>query len=104
MSMILNLVSLHKPLYIMGTKEKLIERFLTLPKNFTYDEVKFGYSEGKKGNTSGSRVEFISADNKSSYIMHKPHPSNIIKGYVMKQLLAYIRENKLIEKYEQSKE
>ena len=48
--MILNLVSLHKPLYIMGTKEKLIERFLTLPKNFTYDEVKrlFGYSEGKK--------------------------------------------------------
>ncbi|MFS2725432.1 type II toxin-antitoxin system HicA family toxin [Bacteroides thetaiotaomicron] len=86
----------------MGTKEKLIERFLTLPKNFTYDEVKrlfglFGYSEGKKGNTS-------SADNKSSYIMHKPHPSNIIKGYVMKQLLAYIRENKLIEKYEQSKE
>ncbi len=36
--------------------------------------------------------------------MHKPHPSNIIKGYVMKQLLAYIRENKLIEKYEQSKE
>jgi hypothetical protein len=107
--MILNLVSLHKPLYIMGTKEKLIERFLTLPKNFTYDEVKrlfglFGYSEGKKGNTSGSRVEFISADNKSSYIMHKPHPSNIIKGYVMKQLLAYIRENKLIEKYEQSKE
>lgn len=37
----------------MGTKEKLIERFLTLPKNFTYDEVKrlfglFGYSEGKK--------------------------------------------------------
>ena len=24
----------------MGTKEKLIERFLTLPKDFTYDEVK----------------------------------------------------------------
>ena len=69
----------------MGTKEKLIERFLTLPKNFTYDEVKRLF-------------------NKSSYIMHKPHPSNIIKGYVMKQLLAYIRENKLIEKYEQSKE
>lgn len=27
-----------------------------------------------------------------------------MKGYVMKQLLAYIRENKLIERYEQSKE
>lgn len=93
----------------MGTKEKLIERFLTLPKDFTYDEVKrllglFDYSESSKGGTSGSRVEFVSGDGKNSYIMHKPHPSNIIKGYVMKQLLTYIRENKLIEMYEQNKE
>lgn len=93
----------------MGTKEKLIERFLTLPKDFTYDEVKrlfglFGYSEGSKGNTSGSRTEFVSSDGKDSYIMHKPHPSNIIKQYVTKQLFSYVRDNKLIEKYEQSKE
>lgn len=92
----------------MGTKEKLLERFLTLPKDFTYEEVKrlfgmLGYSESNKGSTSGSRVEFISSDGKNSYIMHKPHPSNIIKRYVMKQLLIYVRENKLIEKYEQSK-
>ena len=39
-----------------------------------------------------------------SWIWKQDGPSNIIKGYVMKQLLAYIRENKLIEKYEQSKE
>lgn len=93
----------------MGTKEKLIERFLALPKDFTYDEVKrlfglFGYTEVSKGSTSGSRVEFVSSDGSASYIMHKPHPSNIIKGYVMKQLLAYIRDNKLVVKYEQSKE
>lgn len=92
----------------MGTKEKLIERFVSLPKDFTYDEVKrlfglFGYREGSKGSTSGSRVEFVSPDGNNSYIMHKPHPSNIIKGYVMKQLWAYVYENKLIEKYEQSK-
>ena len=107
--MILKLVSLRKSTWDMGTKEKLIERFLALPKDFTYDEVErllglFGYSEGSKGSTSGSRVEFVSADGKNSYIMHKPHPSNIVKGYVMKQLLTYIRENKLIEIYEQSKE
>ena len=35
--------------------------------------------------------------------MHKPHPSNIIKGYMMKQLFTYIRDNKLIDKYEQNK-
>ncbi len=92
----------------MGTKEKLIERFLTLPKDFTYDEVKrlfrlFGYEESNKGSTSGSRVEFVNSDGTDSYIMHKPHPSNIIRGYVMKQLKVYVDENKLIEKYEQSK-
>lgn len=92
----------------MGSKEKLIERFKRLPKDFTYDEVIrlfsiFGYVESNKGSTSGSRVEFISEDGKNSYIMHKPHPSNIIKSYVMRQLLMYIKENKLIEQYEQNK-
>lgn len=92
----------------MGSKEKLIERFLAQPKDFTYDEVVrlfgiFGYSEGHKGSTSGSRVEFISQNGQDSYFMHKPHPSNIIKGYVMKQLLVYVRDNNLIEKYKQNK-
>ena len=92
----------------MGSKEKLIERFKKLPKDFTYDEVVrlfnvFGYTENNKGSTSGSRVEFISGDGKNSYIMHKPHPSNIIKSYAMKQLLIYVKENKLIEHYEHNK-
>ena len=89
---------------IMGTKEKLIQRFLSSPKDFTYEEVLrlfgiFGYSESNKGATSGSRVEFVSEDGQSSYIMHKPHPGNIIKSYVMKQLHAFVDNNKLVEKF-----
>jgi hypothetical protein len=92
----------------MGTKEKLIERFLSLPKDFTYVEVKrlfaiFGYVENTKGNTSGSRVEFVSGDGLSSYIMHRPHPSNVIKSYAMKQILSFVHAQKLIEKYVDSK-
>ena len=92
----------------MGSKEKLIERFKRLPKDFTYDEVVrlfnvFGYTECNKGATSGSRVEFISDDGMEAYIMHKPHPSNILKLYAMRQLFEYIQKNKLIEKYEQNK-
>lgn len=92
----------------MGTKEKLIQRFLASPKDFTYEEVLrlfsiFGYTENNKGNTSGSRVEFISEDGQNSYIMHKPHPDNIIKGYVMKQLLTFVTNNKLIEKFKANK-
>ena len=47
----------------MSTKEKLIERFKRLPKDFTFDELTrlFGYLGFKldnKGATSGSRVRF----------------------------------------------
>jgi hypothetical protein len=85
----------------MGTKEKLIERFKKIPKDITYEEVKrlfgcFGYKEGSKESTSCSRVEFVSPDGKETFIMHKPHPSNIIRGYVMKQIYDFFPEHKLI--------
>lgn len=86
----------------MGTKEKLIERFLKLPKDFTFDELTrlfsiFGFEISNKGATSGSRIEFVNEKKNMSYIAHKPHPSNIIKNYVMKQVLTFINENKLID-------
>lgn len=45
----------------MGTKEKLIERFKSQPKDFNWDELVrlfsiFGYKIDNKGKTSGSRV------------------------------------------------
>ncbi|MDR1023265.1 MAG: hypothetical protein LBL94_08360 [Prevotellaceae bacterium] len=47
----------------MSTKEKLIKRFLTLPKDFTFDELlkllrALGFAMSNKGKTSGSRVKF----------------------------------------------
>ena len=47
----------------MSSKEKLIERFKKLPKDFTFEEtVKllsiFGYQVHNKGATSGSRIRF----------------------------------------------
>lgn len=90
----------------MGIKEKLIERFLKLPKDFTFDELVrlfglFGFEKSNKGATSGSRVEFVNEKKNISYIAHKPHPSNVIKSYVMKQVLAFITENKLIDELNQ---
>ena len=51
----------------MGTKEKLKDRFLTLPKDFTFGELEkvlsaYGYTKGNKGKTSGSRVVFKNGD------------------------------------------
>ncbi|HET7360530.1 MAG TPA: hypothetical protein VFI78_01210 [Salinimicrobium sp.] len=43
----------------MSRKEKLVERFIAMPRDFRYDEMVkllgyFGFTEVKKGKTSGS--------------------------------------------------
>ena len=87
---------------MMGTKEKLIERFKRQPKNFTFDEMVkllngFGYSITNKGKTSGSRVRFINAGTMSIIDMHKPHPNNLVNESVMKDVYNKLKNNFLIE-------
>ncbi|MFP4026091.1 MAG: type II toxin-antitoxin system HicA family toxin [Thiohalospira sp.] len=74
----------------MSKKEKLIARFLSMPSDFHYDEMVkllryFNFREVKKGKTSGSRVKFIN-DKGVPIILHKPHPSGIMKLYQIKQI------------------
>ena len=86
----------------MNKKDKLIKRFKTQPRDFTFDEVVSlfqgcGFELEHKGSTSGSRVKFYNAKDENSYIMHKPHPSNIIKGYMMRDILNYLLTNNYIK-------
>ncbi|MDD2499070.1 MAG: type II toxin-antitoxin system HicA family toxin [Desulfitobacteriaceae bacterium] len=74
----------------MSKKEKLIARFLAMPSDFHYDEVVkllgyFGFKEGKKGKTSGSRVKFMNDEN-VPLMIHKPHLTGILKKYQLKQI------------------
>ena len=85
----------------MGTKEKLIERFKQHPKDFTFDEMTkllecFGYIKSNKGKTSGSRVIF-KCEGKQPIMLHKPHPGNIVKSYVIKQVYEYLTESGLLK-------
>ncbi len=78
----------------MSKIEKLIERLKSEPKDFTWDELTkvlahFGYSEMKKGKTGGSRRKFIDINN-NIISLHKPHPGNILKGYVIKQIIEHL--------------
>ena len=84
----------------MGSKEKLIKRFKTIPKDFTWDELKslltgLGYSLGNKGRTSGSRVIYEWEGHKP-LLLHKPHPGNIMKEYILKEIFKTLREEGLI--------
>ncbi len=84
----------------MSKKDKLIQRLKSKPRDFTYEELKtllnyLGFNENNKGNTSGSRVEF--KDNLGrKVILHKPHPSNIIKPYKIKDIIKALDERGLI--------
>ncbi|MDR0795921.1 MAG: type II toxin-antitoxin system HicA family toxin [Tannerella sp.] len=69
----------------MSTKDKMIERFKKQPKDFTWDELVrlfgvFGCEVYNKGKTSGARVIF--SDGEKEFIMHRPHPKNILKRHL----------------------
>ena len=84
----------------MGTKEKLIERFKTIPSDFTFDELErllaiYGFERSNKGKTSGSRVIFKNQTG-TPIMLHKPHPGNIVKTYAIKQILEELKSKNLI--------
>ena len=86
----------------MNKKDKLLKRFNELPKDFSFGEMEmllkqFGFHLEHKGSTSGSRVIFVNESDGNRYIMHKPHLTNIIKGYVMKQVMIFLKVNNYIK-------
>jgi hypothetical protein len=87
----------------VSAKEKLIKRFLTLPKDFTFDELvkllmALGFSISNKGKTSGSRVKFTHAKQFSTIQIHKPHTSGEpVKEATLKEIYLQLTEKKHIE-------
>ena len=77
----------------MSSFEKLQIRFLSNPKDFSYDELKrllsgFGYKEQQR---SGSRVVFKNERLHHSIKLHKPHPGNILKRYQVNIILKELK-------------
>ena len=80
----------------MSKFDKLKDRILKEPNDFTFDELKtllggLGYRESNKGKTSGSRVAFINPDTKHIIRIHKPHPQNIIKQYALRFIIEELK-------------
>ena len=70
----------------MTQHQKLIKRFLSKPKDFTFAEMRkllggLGYREIKFGKTGGSRVVFFRDDIRHIIRIHKPHKKNAMKRY-----------------------
>ncbi len=80
--------------------EKLKTRFLSMPKDFSWDELtkllgECGYKETNAGKTSGSRIKFIHA-NFEPLCLHKPHPKPELKAYQVKQIVETLKNKGLL--------
>jgi len=80
----------------MSKKDKLLRQFLESParKDLTFFELDrllsaCGY---QKVEGSGSAVKFYHPEKDSLINLHKPHPGNILKVYLVKQIQLKIKE------------
>jgi hypothetical protein len=79
----------------MSQHQKLLDRFLAKPKDFTWEEFSrlmkgFGYEEQTAGRTGGSRRRFVH-DRLDPITLHKPHPRNELKDYQITQVITFLK-------------
>lgn len=85
----------------MAKLDKLKARLLQKPKDFRYEELEalllgLGYEEKNTGKTAGSRKLFINIQTKSIIRLHKPHPSSILKTYVILDVINILTKEELL--------
>jgi hypothetical protein len=85
----------------VSKKEKLLLRLLSVPRDFTFDEVKtllnaLGYRESNAGKTSGSAVRFIGKNN-HIIRLHKPHPGPVLKSYLIGMIIDELKKEGFID-------
>jgi hypothetical protein len=94
----LHLISLREQVNYITKTEKLLNRFLSRPKDFTYNELlsllsSLGYME-QQG--SGSRIVFNNKEIKHISKLHKPHPDNVLKRYQIYLIIQELKTKNLI--------
>jgi hypothetical protein len=84
----------------MSKQKKLLQRFKSKPADFSWSELKsllagFGYELFPGGKTGGSRVKFFHSE-RPPIIMHKPHPTAVLKRYQVEQILDFLKKEGII--------
>ena len=81
----------------MAKSKKLVKRLLSNPKDFTFAELEtllagFGFQLSNTGATSGSAVRFINYKAGQIIRLHKPHPSPVLKQYLVKFIINELKQ------------
>ncbi len=82
----------------MSKIEKLISRFEAAKNDFTWKELcrlleGIGYTEIQG---AGSRVKFDNGNPDRRVNLHRPHPGNKVKNYVIRELRSKLKEWRMI--------
>lgn len=77
----------------MSKLQKLLIRLLARPKDFTWGELVsllegLGYT---KVSNRGSRYKFNCEERESLINLHRPHPTPILKSYVVDQVIEKLK-------------
>jgi hypothetical protein len=84
----------------MTRRDKLIQRFLSFPRDFDWQELVtmlngLGYEQVGGGKSAGSRVKFLHPT-LPPISLHKPHPTSILKRYQLEQVAEILKEEGLV--------
>ena len=85
----------------MSVKEKLIKRFLSKPRDFTFEELVtllgyYDYYLDNKGKTSGSKAMFYNKHNHEPIRIHKPHNRKILLPYQVLDVYKSLKKENLL--------
>jgi len=80
----------------MAKNTKLMKRLLNSPKDFTFGELEtllkgLDFQLSNAGVTSGSAVRFINLKTGHIIRLHKPHPSPVLKQYLIKFIIKELK-------------
>ena len=78
----------------MSKADKLLARLLSLPRDFTWDELltvmtKHGFALHPG---SGSRRKFVHEESGLTVAMHEPHPGRIMKPYALRLAIDGLKQ------------
>jgi hypothetical protein len=81
----------------MARAKKLLKRFLSNPKDFSFEELEtlltgFGFRLSNAGSASRSAVRFINHETGHIIRLHKPHPSPVLKQYLVKFIISELKQ------------
>ena len=80
----------------MGKKDAMTARLLSMPKDFEQREMdtlmgQCGCDKNNRGKTSGSAIQYVHRATQRVFTYHRPHPGNILKPYVLKAAIQFLR-------------